>query len=270
VEEIEEELDEPSCISTDPDLNSGSIAEQESVYERGTSSGTLSGEYGEYEDYCTNEERIAEYYCLENGNVGLVYYDCTYGCFEGSCRENSCISTDSNDIDGEAIYERGTTSGIVGSSTLSDEIGVYRTGDYAELIDQCSGNSDYPDRLIEYYCLNQAQYGEERLVIGYRNCEFGCFEGACLETSCSSTDPDPVEGIPSLYEAGNTITRNGGASTQTNINGEFIETGELGEFGDKCVDGDRLAEYFCLSTGSLGLVYSNCEFGCFEGACLEG
>ncbi|RLI93596.1 MAG: hypothetical protein DRO92_03990, partial [Candidatus Altiarchaeales archaeon] len=48
--------------------------------------GTLRTKYGvEIADQCINRSSLREYYCEDDGGVGMVDYTCTYACSDGAC-----------------------------------------------------------------------------------------------------------------------------------------------------------------------------------------
>lgn len=127
---------------------------------------------GYHYDACYGD-RLAEYFCNEDGTLGSTGYDCPNGCSDGACINETVTCTDSDG--GKNYYVKGTLTSPDKSTPRTD----YCT-------DEPWGS--HRANLIEYYCTSEttsASYGFE--------CPNGCEDGACKpEPSMTLADyPSP-------------------------------------------------------------------------------
>ena len=138
---------EQTCSETD---------DGKDYYTKGTTTGSLNGDYGDYTDECYNNREVEEYYC-DGNEVKSTIHICDYGCEDGACVEQggssqTCDETD----DGRDIYTKGTTRGEL-------------NGDQGAYTDYCYDGYT----LVEYYC----DAGE--VISEHIQCPTYCDSGEC-------------------------------------------------------------------------------------------
>lgn len=245
--------------------------------------GKISKGAEDYEDNCQAENKVREYFCLDD-KIKYLDFECPegYGCFYGVCTEETGTCNDSDG--GIEEYKKGTvtTEGKSGSDFCanSKEVNEYycSTGDLALTTlpcgegytcknGACTETCEETDVGKEYGRAGTTYYGNQsfpdycagELAVEYycaggsvysesHKCDEGtvCEEGVCVPVCTDSDDGnDPMTGGKVSYGS------------------EIYEDYCLPEEGNKVG-----REYFC---GESGPSYESfyCEYGykCHDGAC---
>lgn len=179
----------------------------------------------------------------------------------GLCQEQECISTDPPN---PPNYPQGNDIEITGITTYSG----------GQFVDQCIVSSvdetvvGYSGTLNESYCSEPNSFAYELInCVDYGQNNYGknyiCFDGACMETVCYSTDSP---NIPEYPQGNNTFEP--GITTSRNFPGQ--------SYPDECQeDGVTLKEYYCLEPDSVRYKFIDCNSECIDkkgaisGRCAE-
>jgi hypothetical protein len=138
-------------------------------------------------DKCWSDgRRLQEYVCLNSDYKGDHTFDCSelgdnYICEDGACR-SECVPQECSDLELECDTFDDGCGGTIECSCNDEEVCVDRDGglDYHTKsstnlggIDQCISDSE----LREFYCGTNSRglYSTDQV------CEFGCFNGKCLQ-----------------------------------------------------------------------------------------
>lgn len=115
-----------------------------------------------YEDNCTSERILKEYYCGQIGYKTEESYTCPNGCQNGACLTTSTATQTCVDTDFKDYFKKGTVTYKGSSST-----------------DYCKD----ADNVIEYLCTTVGIMIEEQ-----KYCSYGCSDGACKNNEATQTN----------------------------------------------------------------------------------
>ena len=176
----------------------------------------LYGSEKTYNDYCTGDDSLTEYFC--DGDYGKwASYDCEgAGCTGGKCNSEpaptpaSCTDSD-----------YGRNYNVKGYVTTAD----------GRKDDTCLSST----RVVEYYCTAENTRTAETEV-----CEYDCFGGKCNSAPTPDPTPEPTCSDP---DGGLTYSTRGTTTTESN------------SLTDSCA-GSTLTEYYCYGTTRRSLPYT--------------
>lgn len=201
----------------------------------GTVSGDFNGRWYSHTDTCDGSV-LYENSC-NNGEAVQQSYMCPDGCWEGRCKDAANhpdpLGTCRDSDGGRRFNLRGTVT-------------TQYNGRITSHTDVCDGRM-----LFENECV-----GNHAEQLSY-TCPYGCQNGACVsdvsEDSCTDSDRGAI------------------ATVRGTVRG--YDDGRSYSYTDRCVDGNRLAEYVCRGD-SPGQYYKNdeliyCPYGCEDGRCVD-
>lgn len=97
------------------------------------------------EDYCSGDS-VVEYYCKDDGSIGIEDFECDVDCDEGACLEAECEQGDTLECDGSdtGICDPGFKTCVEGSWSSECSEAVYPTNETCsnQLDDDCDGTVD--------------------------------------------------------------------------------------------------------------------------------
>lgn len=128
-------------------------------------------------DYCADEIHVIENYCQDKQRGIEEKRECPNGCQDGACLEPSDQSC--TDSDGDNIYKKG----IVRGYTLNSM--------YATPIETAEDKCQDTEILDEYICVYNESTKRKEATYKAVNCSGGCKDGACLNSS-NTTTPSPA------------------------------------------------------------------------------
>jgi len=187
-------------------------------------------------------DALEEYYCTEGHFLGIVLYNCSYGCRDGVClsysnRTNSNLKlypcTDSDK--GMSYYIKGTATSSAGS-----------------IVDSCTDTG----LLNETSCSPTDPYAIENTLI---SCPLGlgCNDGACINPLYNYTNPNESPITESITEEGNSL----GCTSECSYDGRCLPYGY------------RIGNQYCNIKGNLveqnkdGICDNN--FECVSNVCAN-
>ncbi|MFH0862488.1 MAG: hypothetical protein V1875_05590 [Candidatus Altiarchaeota archaeon] len=193
-------------------------------------------------DLCLTQTRLFEMDCGPGGDIKTGYYhDCPNGCTDGACIKTPITSTTSS------TSTSTTLPNSCFDETAGDEGGNYNIrgvtsgfwmGVKFRLEDVCTSDGI---TLKETYCKGT------QVQADYYKCPNGCKDGACASAEPKCTDSD---GGIDIYTYG-----------WTTVNGQ--------KSYDYC-SGSTIYEAACSLDGkSSYFQYSDCKYGCQDGACMK-
>lgn len=119
---------------------------------------------------------LREYFCPKIGSDPLpdsTSYPCPWGCKEGACLPK-CTDSDK----GRNYFTKGSTKGTWASYKESETLAVRSAEDHCSKDTEGSPyQEEYVNNLYEYYCTSDGYFNTESI-----RCEFGCSNGACLNS----------------------------------------------------------------------------------------
>ncbi len=214
------------------------------------------------------KKNLVEYYCNGKRPAKQVYSRCD-ACERGACKTGSqinlgslppgqdCVDTDENND----IFVRGSTTGYScgdHSNDLKTVDDVCRKG--GNDVHECDGDRC---KVRQYDCSDGAGQCIEQIPAV--KCEFGCKDGACLQSYTAAGQGATFTGSTCVdSDKGYYPFVKGEASVQ-------LTTGATATVVDECV-GSKLKEATCDNNQAVDTHQDNnydCPNGCEDGACLE-
>ena len=205
-------------------------------YKKGKTSGVYGNAAGTSWDYCT-DNKLTEFYCIDNNKYGPTHIDCEFGCKDGACIkvENKCKDTDNFDLS-----KKGTVTDPVFPNGLTD----YCKDNYNVYEYYCKYFPDVPNQPPGYYATSWSF-----------SCPAGCKNGRCVEATEQCTDSDGFN---------------------LNTRGTAVDSNFPNGLTDYCKDKYNVYEFYCKqfqtsANAPAGLYATSKEYvclnGCKDGAC---
>jgi len=142
--------------------------------------GVVSSSEGEYEDTCSDDKTLKDYYC-EGNTVLKEKYECPGSCQNGVCSDEVIMKDEKDDDEMEKIESSCEDS--------EDEV------DYFERGVVTYNGEEYPDTCVDnllkdYYCEGNTVLKEKY------ECSLGCGDGECIGTGVEIEVEDKPIKIP--------------------------------------------------------------------------